>query len=54
MIYSNFDSRTKGRLTIPSDRLLALRELEERVRLKRTIRKRLRSAPKRQKSLGLP
>lgn len=40
MVYSNFDSRTKGRLTIPGDRLRLLRELEEKVRLERAARKR--------------
>ncbi len=54
MIYSNFDSRTKGTLAIPAERLRSLRELEARIRLKRDIRKRLRMAGKSRKTLALP
>ena len=43
MVYSNCDSRTKGTLSIPVERLRFLRELEERVRREREARRAARS-----------
>lgn len=39
MVISNFDSRTKGKRTLPEDRFRFLRELEEQVRRERLARK---------------
>lgn len=44
MVYSNFDTRTKGSCAIPGDRLRFLRELEEKVRRERAARKLARAA----------
>lgn len=39
MVISNFDSRTKGKRSLPEDRLQFLRDLEEQVRRERLARK---------------
>lgn len=44
MVYSNFDTRTKGVRAIPEDRLRFLRKLEEQVRRERAARKLARAA----------
>ena len=42
MVYSNFDTRTRGSRAIPDDRHRFLRELEAQVRRERAARKRER------------
>jgi hypothetical protein len=44
MVISNFDSRTKGKRTLPEERFQFLRELEEQVRRERLARKQARLA----------
>lgn len=43
MVYSNFDTRTKGACAIPHERLAFLRKLEAQVRSEREARKIARS-----------